>query len=420
MEVYDSAAKVLNLPNTSRYIEKSPNELLDLHIQLLADSYMKYKDRYSIPSNKEMEWRPMIDSSSVTSADAGYLRSQVLQMHCVMLYERHRREQHALRARTLQRKVYDTEALEESNSNLTFNIGELEKDVHGFKMSAKLYREKIIAKEKSWEEKEKDYQAEIKTLNGKIQDFSLENQALQDDYKALKEECQRMRSEEGHIKSKLFASDQLLLTATVNKKQLDELQFKVTNLEEELFAARELNCTADDRVREAQAQAAAEISEAKQVSDAYARERVQLNERSNLDKQKLDFLTSQVEQLQSEVKRKDGFHLEQKKYLEDVKSLARGQIQAMEAKYTAQRHISQRLEIQVMELYSKVSAMEGEMTLRERTQLGSAPRSIETLSAIQADGQHQHILGSSPQLSPPIRSGLLSDVKQWNQRKMGT
>jgi len=39
-------------------------------------------------------------------------------MHCALLYERHRRELHALRARKLMRRVYDTAALEESNDSL--------------------------------------------------------------------------------------------------------------------------------------------------------------------------------------------------------------------------------------------------------------------------------------------------------------
>jgi len=52
------------------------------------------------------------------SAEVMYLRSQVLQMHCAMLYERHRREQHALRARKLMRQVYDTSAMEEKIKTL--------------------------------------------------------------------------------------------------------------------------------------------------------------------------------------------------------------------------------------------------------------------------------------------------------------
>ncbi|XP_078488646.1 hamartin [Ciona intestinalis] len=420
VEVFDSAQKVLNLPNTSRYIEKSPNELLDLHVQLLADAYMKYKDRISIPSNKEMDWRPMIDSSSCTAADAAYLRSQVLQMHCVMLYERHRREQHVLRARKLQRKVYDTEALEETNQNLKFQVGEMEKEIQGLRLTEKVNREKIMDNEKLFNEKEKQLKEKVKCLTSEVKQLKMEKQALNEDHQTVKNECQLMRSEHGHLKSKLFESEQLLMRSTVNKKLLDDLQFKVTNLESELTEARELNCSADVRVRNAEAQAKAEIAEAKLLSNLYAREETHLKEKTDLFQTKVDFLTAQVKQLQSDVNKKEDFLVEQKKYLEDVKSLARVQIHAMEAKYTAQRHISQRLEIQVLELYSKLSAMEGEMTIRERTHLGSAPRSIEALSAIQAEGQHHHILGSSPQLSPPIRSsGHLSDAKQWSQRKQG-
>ena len=51
----------------------------------------------------------------------------------------------------------------------------------------------------------------------------------------------------------------------------------------------------------------------------------------------------------------------------------------MEAKYNAQKHICQRLEIQVMELFGRLSAIEGEMAVTERTHLTSGPRSIQVL-----------------------------------------
>ena len=48
----------------------------------------------------------------------------------------------------------------------------------------------------------------------------------------------------------------------------------------------------------------------------------------------------------------------------------------MEAKYNAQKHICQRLEIQVMELFSRLSAIEGEMAVGDHTRQSSMPRSI--------------------------------------------
>ena len=64
-------------------------------------------------SNKEIEWQIGDPGSGQPSPEVMYLRCQVLQMHCAMLYERHRRDQHALRARKLMRNVYDTTAMEE-------------------------------------------------------------------------------------------------------------------------------------------------------------------------------------------------------------------------------------------------------------------------------------------------------------------
>ena len=39
-------SKLLNLKSRSKYIEKTPNELLDMHISLVAEAYDKYRDKY--------------------------------------------------------------------------------------------------------------------------------------------------------------------------------------------------------------------------------------------------------------------------------------------------------------------------------------------------------------------------------------
>ena len=77
-----------------------------------------FERRFPVTSNKGVEWQIGDPSSGQPTAEVMYLRSQVLQMHCAMLYERHRREQHALRARKLMRKVYDTTAMEEKTKTL--------------------------------------------------------------------------------------------------------------------------------------------------------------------------------------------------------------------------------------------------------------------------------------------------------------
>lgn len=49
------------------------------------------------------------------------LRSQLLLLHNQLLYERHKREQHALRNRRLFGRIVNTTALEEQNNSMVIN-----------------------------------------------------------------------------------------------------------------------------------------------------------------------------------------------------------------------------------------------------------------------------------------------------------
>lgn len=55
---------------------------------------------------------------SVASDELGMLRSQLLLLHNQLLYERHKREQHALRNRRLFGRIVNTTALEEQNNSM--------------------------------------------------------------------------------------------------------------------------------------------------------------------------------------------------------------------------------------------------------------------------------------------------------------
>ncbi len=58
---------------------------------------------------------------SAASDELGLLRSQLLLLHNQLLYERHKREQHALRNRRLFGRIVNATALEEQNNSMVIN-----------------------------------------------------------------------------------------------------------------------------------------------------------------------------------------------------------------------------------------------------------------------------------------------------------
>ncbi|XP_076814571.1 hamartin-like isoform X2 [Clavelina lepadiformis] len=402
-----SAQKLLNLSSGDRYIEKSPNELLDLHIQLIVEAYTRCRDKVPISGNKDPEWQQGTDGPTghSSSAEMMYLRSEVLQMHCAMLYERHRREQHALRARKLMRKVFQ----------LQEKIDEMEDR----RITEKEFREKVKQQIEAHGVEMEILRAELKEIKSKNEDLEKDKMKLEQEKKSLGDECGSLKDEVAKLGSKLFALEQQLKKNNFESDKAGKLELELTELQTHLFESRIANGLLEDELKQVKGNSKARAMEAKLLSEAYERDLEALKTTSLRDKTLLEVVTAKADQLESELQRKDLLLAEQKKYLENVKSLARGQIQAMEAKYSAQKHISQRLEIQVLELFNKLSLIEGEMAVRERTHLSSGPRSIQPVSALQSHGQHQHILGSSPQLSPPIRDSPLADSGLWSRQNNG-
>lgn len=70
--------------------------------------------------------------------------------------------------------------------------------------------------------------------------------------------------------------------------------------------------------------------------------------------QRLDTSQKRILELESHLAKKDHLLLEQKKYLEDVRLQARGQLQAAESRYEAQKRITQVFELEILDLYGRL------------------------------------------------------------------
>nr|CAB3267290.1 hamartin [Phallusia mammillata] len=392
-----SARALIDLSPSDKYIEKSPNQLLDLHVQLLAESYAKNA------RNRDLEWHSF---EGKNGHEGSYLRNQVLQIHCAMLYERHRREQHSIRARKLMRKVYDTAALEARNKTLMMQVQNLEKESENFGFVEKTYRDKIKALEKGHKVELESVYSQLNEQREKIGKLETTYTHLSSDKELLTNECEKLKSENTRLRSRVFTLEQLGGMSEEDHQKLRKLETKTAQLKADLVKSTQGNSQLEHMVKEARGGAAAQVAEAKMTSDAYARQLAATEAKHKLDKAQLDLVQKKALEFESELQKKELLLSEQKKYLENVKSLARGQIKAIGSKYSAQKQISQRLEIQVLELFSRLTAIEGEMAIRERTHLTSGPRSIQSLSAFKASNDFEQIMSSSPQLSPPVRGGM--------------
>ncbi|CAB1320260.1 unnamed protein product [Coregonus sp. 'balchen'] len=93
----------------------SPLEVLDRLIQHGNEAYDKVLKRLPMP-NTSVDWTHFGGTTPLDELNT--LRSQVLLLHNQLLYERYKREQHAIRNRRLLRRIINATAMEEQNNSM--------------------------------------------------------------------------------------------------------------------------------------------------------------------------------------------------------------------------------------------------------------------------------------------------------------
>ncbi|XP_010225695.1 PREDICTED: hamartin-like [Tinamus guttatus] len=108
--------------------------------------------------------------------------------------------------------------------------------------------------------------------------------------------------------------------------------------------------------------------------------------------QRLDASQKRIAELESQLAKKDHLFLEQKKYLEDVKIQARGQLQAVESRYKAQKRITQAFELEILDLFGR---LEKSSLLKKLEEKAEAAEAAEERLDCGSDGCADAVAGHS-------------------------
>ncbi|XP_069799558.1 hamartin [Dendropsophus ebraccatus] len=327
----------------------SPAEVLDRLIHLGADAHTKELNKLPLPS-KSADWTHF--GGSPPTDEIHTLRNQLVLLHNQLLYERFKRQQHALRNRRLLRKVIKVTALEEQNAAMKNLLKMQESDLQLAKQS--LVQEQVRYK-RLQEEKDTvvtQLQSQIRQLQHDREEFYNQSQELQTKLEDSRNTIANLRSELkisnnkvcntelrlSQVSQKLsnsesvqqqmeFLNRQLLILGEVNELYVEQLQHKNTN--------------ADKEVEMLHASFKKELEKARCLVVQHS--------------QRLESAQKKIAELEAQLTKKELLFQEQKKFLEDVKVKNRGQLQAAESKYNAQKRISQVFEVEILGLYSQLS-----------------------------------------------------------------
>ncbi|XP_054249597.1 hamartin isoform X11 [Indicator indicator] len=312
----------------------SPVEVLDRLIQQGADAHTKELNKLSLPS-KSADWTHF--GGSPPSDEIHTLRNQLLLLHNQLLYERFKRQQHALRNRRLLRKVIKATALEEHNAAMKDQLKLQEKEIQALKLSLQKEQARYHQFQEEHENIVAQLHSQIRQLQHDREEFYNQSQELQTKLEDCRNMIADLRLELKKANNKLsnsesvqqqmeFLNRQLLVLGEVNELYLEQLQHKHTDTTKEV----------------------------EMLHAAFRKELEKTKLCVQQQSQRLDASQKRIAELESQLAKKDHLFLEQKKYLEDVKIQARGQLQAVESRYKAQKRITQAFELEILDLFGRL------------------------------------------------------------------
>uniref|UniRef100_A0A674AGM7 TSC complex subunit 1b n=1 Tax=Salmo trutta TaxID=8032 RepID=A0A674AGM7_SALTR len=340
-------------------VSASPLEVLDRLVQQGSDAHDKVLNRLPLPS-KSADWTHFGGSAPLDELHT--LRSQLLLLHSQLLYERYKREQHAVRNRRLLRRVINATALEEQNNAMKDQLNLQSVDIVSLKESLRVEQQRC---RQLWDDRETvvtRLHSQVRQLQQGRDDYYTKNQELQKKMNELEADLQRSNNKVCHTGHLLNQMTTKLSTSERTQQQMSFLNKQLLLLgEAHKLAVQRQQHTGSDNAMEAQ-----------MVQVSWGKEVERLRQSLLQQGQKLEAAQQRVGELETQLTKKEHLIVEQKKFLEDVKGRAKGELQASDSRYQAQRRVTQLLQTELLQLYSRLE-MEGHATLTTAAAGGNGP-----------------------------------------------
>ncbi|KAK1334026.1 hypothetical protein QTO34_005025 [Cnephaeus nilssonii] len=304
--------------------------------------------RLSLPS-KSVDWTHF--GGSPPSDEIRTLRNQLLLLHNQLLYERFKRQQHAVRNRRLLRRVIRAAALEEHNAAMKDQLKLQEKDIQMWKVSLQKEQARCSQLQEQRDTMVAQLHSQIRQLQHDREEFYNQSQELQTKLEDCRNMVAELRLELKKANSKVCHTELLLSQVSQKLSNSESVQQQMEFLNRQLLVLGEVNELYLEQLQNKHSDTTKEVEVMKA---AYRKELEKHRSHALQQSQRLDTSQRRVLELEAQLAKKDHLLVEQKKYLEDVKLQARGQLQAAESRYEAQKRITQVFELEVLDLYGRL------------------------------------------------------------------
>ncbi|XP_034402542.1 TSC complex subunit 1b isoform X2 [Cyclopterus lumpus] len=317
----------------------SPLEVLDRLVQQGSDTHDKVLKRLPLPSSAPLD-------------ELHTLRSQLLLLHNQLLYERYKREQHAVRNRRLLRRIINATALEEQNNAMKDQLNLQSVDIESLRESLQVEQQRY---RQLWDDRETvvtRLHNQIRQLQQGRDDYYTKNQELQSKLQECQKRIDELEAELQRANNKVCHTGHLLNQMSIKLSNSESTQQQMSFLNKQLLLLGEAHKLSMQELPHAGANN--DTKEAQMLKLSYGKEVETLRQSLLVQGQKLDAAQQRVGELETHHSKKEHLITEQKKFLEDVKCQAKAELQASDSRYQAQRRITQLLQTELLQLYSRV------------------------------------------------------------------
>ncbi|XP_072521310.1 TSC complex subunit 1a isoform X2 [Salminus brasiliensis] len=328
----------------------SPLEVLDRLIQQGYDLHEKVLKRSPSLSSQSSESHSGGVSPGAPD-ELALMRSQLLLLHNHLLYERHKREQHALRNRRLLRRVINATALEEQNNSMKAQLRLQEVETQALRVSLQEEQQRSKNLHQDDEALVQQLHSQLQQLQQERNDYHTKTQELQSDLQESQKRIGEMEAELQRANNKLCNTGHLLSQLSIKLNNSESMEQQMAFLNKQLLLLGEANKLCVEEIQRLGPEA---DKEQKMLQACSAREVERLRQSSTQQSQRLEAAQQRIADLEAQLTKKEHLILEQKKLLENVKSQAKGQLQASENRYLAQKHVTQALQSELLQLYSLI------------------------------------------------------------------
>ncbi|CAJ0940442.1 unnamed protein product [Ranitomeya imitator] len=332
----------------------SPAEVLDRLIHLGADAHTKELNKLPLPS-KSADWTHFGGTLHLLvhppTDEIHILRNQLVLLHNQLLYERFKRQQHALRNRRLLRKVIKVTALEEQNAAMKTQLKMQDADIQ-------TARQSLIQEQVRYNRLQDEKDTVLTQLHSQIRQLQHDREEFYNQSQELQTKLEDSRSTIANLRSELKLSNNKVCNTELRLSQVSQklsnsesLQHQMEFLNRQLLILGEVNELYVEQLQHKNTNADKEVE---MLQGSFKKDLEKARCLGVQQSQRLESIQKKIAELEAQLAKKELLFQEQKRFLEDVKQKQSAQLKAAQSKYNAQKRISQVFEVEILSLYSQL------------------------------------------------------------------